>query len=256
MSGKHILILTSCLLALAQHALADLVAGNAGLYSTNVAGSSWATVSNWFLVYNSLSAPSSASTVQTNPTVGTGAAYVALAETFTPKASFTLGAVTAVLGASNPTTVTLAFFDLGVWTNSAVTNASSTYTNTGNLLGGGSGLVVTLIQQAALQSTFSFNNNTTTDQIALIAGHTYAFEIWTPAAQAAQLQWYQGGAVATDGQMFGATNTSSSRLTLKSLGLTSAAPQSGSLAVYYAPQPVPAYLLITNQSPAFGLESI
>jgi hypothetical protein len=89
----------------------------------------------------------------------------------------------------------------------------------------------------------------------LTAGHTYALEFWTPTsgANAGNFNWFRGGAVATDGQMMGthnATDFSTSRNTIASLGLAGAAPRTASLAVFGSPVPEPSSLALLGMSAA------
>jgi len=76
----------------------------------------------------------------------------------------------------------------------------------------------------------------------LTAGDTYALELWTPTTSGTtvgNLNWYRGGAVATDGQMMGSHDFSSSvsRNTVAALGLAGGS-RTGSLALWTAvPEP-------------------
>jgi hypothetical protein len=117
-----------------------------------------------------------------------------------------------------------------------------------DLFGGGSGLSFTVTPTGQSQYQFSLGNVGTSDQVALTAGNTYALEIWTPAAIGQNnFQWYRGGVVATDGQMMGSHDytTSVSRNTIAALGLAGGAPRTASLALFAAtPVPEPSSLAL------------
>ncbi|HXI71536.1 MAG TPA: PEP-CTERM sorting domain-containing protein [Verrucomicrobiae bacterium] len=231
--------LTFCgaLLALCETSPAGLVGGNA---SVSVAGGSWATLVGSTLNYTSLAAPNTGTTAQGNVGAGGGASFVVLSETFTPSSSFNLAAITAVLGTSGGTatpTIKIGLFNV---TGVSLNTTGASYTPGVNLLGGGSGFTFTLAGQNSAQDTFIFDNTGTSDQVSLVSGNTYAFEIWTTAAQAGQLQWYRGGQVDTQGQMMGTANDTTARTTISALGLAGGV-RTGALAVYAAaPVPEPA----------------
>ncbi len=118
---------------------------------------------------------------------------------------------------------------------------SSAFYNPGtDLFGGGSGLSFSVAQTGESQWIFGLSNGSTSDMVSLTAGNTYALEIWTPAAVGQNnVQWYRAGAVATDGQMMGSHDASSSvsRNTIAALGLAGGAPRTASLALYTVPEP-------------------
>ncbi len=106
--------------------------------------------------------------------------------------------------------------------------------------GAGDGLpFVTDAHGGEWQGLFSLSG---TDQVTLTAGDTYALELWTPTTSGTtvgNLNWYRGGAVATDGQMMGSHDFSSSvsRNTVAALGLAGGS-RTGSLALWTAvPEP-------------------
>ena len=209
-------------------AQAGLIGGNA---TTAAAGGSWSTLSGDTLMYTALAAPNTGTTAQGNVAAGGGASAVILSETFTPGSSFNLAAINVVLGTTGGTaTPTLS---IGLYNVTGVgLGAGATYTPGANLLGGGNGFTFTLAGQNSSQDIFSFDNTTTSDQVSLVAGDTYAFEISTPVAQDSQVQWYRGGAVDTEGQMMGTADSTTARTTISALGLAGGAPRTGELAVY------------------------
>ncbi len=207
---------------------ASLVGGNA---TTASAGGSWASLTGDTLMYTSLAAPNTGTTAQGNPAAGGGATAVILSETFTPSSSFNLAAIDVVLGTTGGTaTPTLS---IGLYNVTGVAlGAGATYTPGTDLLGGGSGFTFTLAGQNSSQDILSFDNTTTADQVSLVSGDTYAFEISTPVAQDSQVQWYRGGAVDTEGEMMGTADSTTARTTISALGLAGGAPRTGELAVY------------------------
>src|SRR5689334_3948412 len=145
--------------------------------------------------YTSLPA-ASATVAQGNPTLANGAANFVLSETFTPVSTVTLGGINILGGISNPNTgLTVHLYDV----TGVDKQGSSAFYNPGtDLFGGGSGLSFTVAPAGETQWIFSLSNGSTSDQVTLTGGNTYALEIWTPAAVGQNsVQWYRGGAVAT-----------------------------------------------------------
>lgn len=200
--------------------------------------------------YTSLAA-TSATTAQGNPTLGSGAANFVLSETFTPVSTVTLGQINILGGVSAPSTsLTVHLYDV----TGVDKQGSGAFYNPGtDLFGGGSGLSFTVAPAGETQWIFGLSNGSTSDQVTLTGGDTYALEIWTPAAVGQNnVQWYRGGVVATDGQMMGSHDSSSavSRNTIAALGLAGGAPRTASLALYSVPEP--SLMAITG----FGLAAL
>lgn len=226
---KHIFIWgATAVIALTMTARADLSYS----YST--------TVSSWLgtPTYTSL-APSSATVAQGNPSLGSGASYFVLSETFTPSTSYTLGQIDLLTGANATSggTIGVHLYDV----TGVDKQGSSAYYNIGtDLFGNGAGLSFNIPTTGEIQDILQLSNGTTSDQVTLTAGDTYALELWTPAAFGQNnFQWYRGGAVATDGQMMGSHDASSnvSRNTIAALGLAGGAPRTAALALYPIPEP-------------------
>lgn len=183
-------------------------------------------------------AATAATVAQGNPSLGSGAANFVLSETFTPSSTVTLGGINILGGVSAANTgLTVHLYDV----TGVDKQGSSAFYNPGtDLFGGGSGLSFTVAPVNETQWIFSLSNGSTSDQVTLTGGDTYALEIWTPAAVGQNnVQWYRAGAVATDGQMMGSHDSSSSvsRNTIAALGLAGGAPRTASLALYAVPEP-------------------
>ena len=152
-----------------------------------------------------------------------------LSETFTPSSGYTLGQIGILGGVSAAnTSLTLHLFDV---TGVDKQGSGAFYFPGTDLFGGGSGLSFTIAPAAESQWIFSLSNGSTSDQIALTAGNTYALELWTPAANAQNsVQWFRAGVVATDGQMMGSHDSASgvSRNTIAALGLAGGSPRTAS----------------------------
>jgi hypothetical protein len=220
-----------------------LAAGLCGTARADLSFSTSGTISSYLgsPVYTSV-APASATVAQGNPSLGSGAANFVLSETFTPSSGYTLGQIAILGGASVPNTgLTIHLFDV---TGVDKQGSGAFYFPGTDLFGGGAGLSFTVAPSGESQWIFSLSNGSTSDQIALTAGNTYALELWTPAAVGQNgIQWYRGGVVATDGQMMGSHDSSSSvsRNTIAALGLAGGSPRTASLALYAAaPVPEPA----------------
>jgi hypothetical protein len=201
------------------------------------------------LAYSSVAA-SSATTSQGQPGAGSGAAYTVLSETFTPSSSFTLGGFDILEAGLGGLAIGVHLYDV---TASITSNNGSTTQGSGatypagltDLLGGGAGLSFTSPSSAGeVQGLFLLSDGATSDEVTLTAGDTYALEFWTPTSggSSQNFDWYRGGAVATDGQMMGSTSSSTSRLTIASLGLAGGAPRTASLALYALAVPEPSTL--------------
>jgi hypothetical protein len=204
-------------------------------------------------VYASTAA-SSATVAQGNPSLGSGAANYVLSETFTPSSSYTLGQINILGGVSAANTgLSLHLYDV---TGVDKQGSSAFYFPATDLLGGGGGLAFTVAPTGESQWIFSLSNGTTSDQIALTAGDTYALEIWTPVAVGQNnFQWFRAGAVATDGQMMGSHDSLSSvsRNTIAALGLAGGAPRTASLALFaVAPVPEPTSLALVGMGALAG----
>ena len=187
--------------------------------------------------YTSLAA-SAATVAQGNPSAATNTVNFVLSETFTPVSTVTLGGINILGGISAANTgLTVHLYDV----TGVDKQGSSAFYNPGtDLFGAGSGLSFTVASAGETQWIFSLSNGSTSDQVTLTGGNTYALEIWTPLAVGQNnVQWYRGGAVATDGQMMGAHNSASSesRNTIAALGLAGGAPRTASLALYAVPEP-------------------
>src|SRR4051794_35295053 len=111
----------------------------------------WAAVPGKSIVYASLATPATANTSQGNVANATGAAFTAMAETFTPATNYTLGAIgISGSGGQNATNIQMHLYD--VTPPRATSNNGSVQTGSGaqysvaaapplvDLLGGGAGL--------------------------------------------------------------------------------------------------------------------
>jgi PEP-CTERM motif len=236
-----VLLLSS---ALEQTALADLS------YSDSTTISSYLSPgAGLSLAYTSVAA-SSATTGQGQPGAAGGAAYTVLSETFTPSTSYTLGGFDILESGLNGLTMGVHLYDVTASltsNNGTVTQGSGATYPAGltDLFGGGAGLSFTTPgSSGTVQGMFLLSNGTTSDEVTLNAGDTYALEFWTPTSSGASQNfvWSRGGAVATDGQMMGSTSSSTARLTIASLGLAGGAPRTASLALFALPVPEPSSL--------------
>src|SRR5262245_25292996 len=187
--------------------------------------------------YTSLPA-TSATTAQGNASVATNTVNFVLSETFTPVSAVTLGQINILGGVSvASTTLSVHLYDV---TGVDKQGAGAFYNPGTDLFGNGSGLSFTVTPSGETQWIFGLSNGSTSDQVSLTGGNTYALEIWTPLAVGQNgFQWYRGLNVATDGQMMGARNSagSESRNTIAALGLAGGAPRTASLALYAVPEP-------------------
>jgi hypothetical protein len=189
------------------------------------------------LIYSSVAA-SSATSAQGQPSVASSSAYTVLSETFTPSSAYQLTGFDILFSGSPGLGDSVHLYNV----TGVDKQGSSAFYNIGtDLFGAGDGLsFVTDAHGGEWQGLFSLSG---TDQVTLTAGNTYALELWTPTTggtTAGNLNWYRGGAVATDGQMMGSHDFSSSvsRNTIAALGLAPGAPRTGSLALWTAvPEP-------------------
>src|SRR6478736_668152 len=231
-------------------AKADLSFGTSGTISSYLAPAGAGA-----LQYTSVAA-ASATVAQGQPSLASGAPGTVLSETFTPTSSFTLGGIS-LLGASGVGNVLgLHLYDV---TGVDKQGSSAFYFPGTDLFGGGSGLSFTIPANGQLQYQFSLSNGSTSDQVSLLAGNTYALEVWTSAALGSSgFVWYRGAAVATNGQMMGSTDltASISRNTIAALGLAGGAPRTASLALYSVVVPEPASAALLGMSGLLMLNHI
>lgn len=234
---------------------------------TNV-GTSAAALAAWSTtpgvpIYTSVATPVLAATAQGNVGAATGATFQAMAETFTPTTSFTLGALAiSGSGGTAPFTIQMHLFDV---TSKITSNNGTTTQGSGavyskantpaltDLFGNGAGLTFSNPAQGQGQLLFSLTNGATNDRVSLTAGHIYALEFWTPVGTSGFTWWRAPAATAVDGEMMVATDAGNTgtgastvnanftaqdlRITLTSAGLAGGAPRTASLALYAVPEP-------------------
>jgi hypothetical protein len=264
---RKLLSASTCVSLALGFCLALCVSASADVTLTNV-GTNAAALANWSAtpgtpIYTSIANPAAAATSQGNVGAATGATFQAIAETFTPSTSFTLGAFAiSASGGNAPSTIQLHLFDV---TTKITSNNGTTTQGSGavyskavapaltDLFGNGAGLTFTNPAQGQGQLLFSLTNAATNDRVALTAGHIYALEFWTPSGTAGFNWWRAGAAAATDGEMMVATDAAGSgtgatavnanftsqdlRVTIASAGLAGGAPRTASLALYSVPEP-------------------
>jgi hypothetical protein len=216
------------------------------------------------LIYTSLPTPVSATTGQGNVTNATGATFTAMAETFTPATTFTLGAIgISASGGATATPIQMHLYDVTppriTSNNGTVQQGSGAQYSRANpavlvdLLGGGAGLSFNNPAQGQAELSFVLDNIGTSDQVTLTAGRMYSLEYWTPVGATNGIVWFRGGAVALDGQMMTScdatgvgTNASTInanftqqdlRITIASAGQAGGAPRTAALALYAVPEP-------------------
>jgi hypothetical protein len=114
--------------------------------------------------------------------------------------------------------------------------ASYGFTNNGDLLGGGNGLVWTnnnLAGAAQIDYLGLGNGPTTDDQVVLASNHTYALEMWITNG-ASSFFWFKDVEDDQGGQAMGSTDSAFTvqRKTITSLGQAGGAPRTFALALY------------------------
>jgi len=125
-----------------------------------------------------------------NFVVGEGfATGTTLAQTFTVNSPFTL-ATASIYGGGGPGNVTLNLYDLGT---GLVAPNPSPYTIGTSLWGAGAGLTIAIGNQATSILQFDF---TGADQVSLLAGHMYAFQLSSSDATT-PFFWQRTGAAAS-----------------------------------------------------------
>ena len=155
------------------------------------------TISSWNQ-YNGQS-PFYVTSLSGQPSIASGATYTVLSETFTitnngagslanGNTNYVLTGI-AIIGGNQPANSSIHLFE--VTTNLTSNNgtplqgsgATYNFTANGDLLGGGSGLLLTNPLGGTDQVLYKLSTGPNThDQVVLGARHTYTFEIWTPAA--------------------------------------------------------------------------
>jgi len=222
-------------------ARADLIGGT---YSSTTTTSSWPGTPAY-------STSLSGTSAQGLLSPGTNATQEALAETFTPTSTFTLGAIAMEVsgGASSNNTIVANLFPLtsnpGISSGSAAYNLSAEGST--DLLGGGSGLSFAFPGFSGTDIiTLNLSNGPTTDdQPTLTAGTTYALEAWEPAGTTTMF-WFRSSNADPGGQAFSSDDASLgvSRNTLNANGQAGGAPRTFAMALYPAAVPEPASLSI------------
>ncbi len=211
--STYVSLASVLVLALCASANADVTLTNVGTNAAALAG--WSTTPGTPL-YTTVATPATAATAQGNVGVASGATFQAMAETFTPATSYTLGALAiSASGGAAPSTIQMHLFDV---TSKITSNNGTTVQGSGaayskavapaltDLFGNGAGLSFTNPAQGQAQLLFSLTNGATNDRVALTAGHIYALEFWTPASSGG-FTWFRAAAgSATDGQMMVATD--------------------------------------------------
>jgi hypothetical protein len=231
--------------ALCGTARADLTVSN----STTI--TSWNSVSGQNPFYVSIpSASLTGFTSQGQPTADSGATYTVLSETFTitngagslanGNTNYTLTGVAIVAGNQPPNSFIHLFDVTATLTSNNGTplqgsGATYNFVTNGDLLGAGNGLALSNTLAGTDQVLYNLSTGPNSqDQVVLGAGHTYTFEIWTPAGG---FSWSRNSVADAGGQGMGSHNANLgvARLTISSLGLAGGAPRTFTLALYGSP---------------------
>jgi hypothetical protein len=184
--------------------------------------------------------------------------FSVLAETFTPSTGFTLGGFNIISGGGLNNVIGVHLYDvtLSLTSNNGTTlnGSGATYPAGGtDLFGNGAGLSFTIGTTAEVQSEFTLNNGTTSDLVALTAGHTYALEFWTPSADTQNgFLWYRGSTADPGGEGMTTGDSTTARITLASAGLAGGAPRTFADALYAAQTPEPSTFALMGIGSAMG----
>jgi hypothetical protein len=226
-------------------AVADLTISN----STTI--TSWNQVNGQNPFYVSLpSANMTGFTPQGQPSAASGATYTVLSETFTitngagslaiGNTNYVLKGV-AIVGGNQPVNSSIHLYDVTTTLTSnngtPLQGSGATYdfVTNGDLLGAGNGLSLSNTLATTDQVLYNLTSGPNSqDQVVLGAGHTYSFEIWTPAGG---FVWSRNSVADPGGQGMGSHDATLSvaRLTIASLGLAGGAPRTFALALYGSP---------------------
>jgi hypothetical protein len=183
---RKLVIVSTCVSLASVLVLALCTSANADATLTNV-GPNAAALAGWSTtpgtpIYTTVATPATAATAQGNVGVASGATFQAMAETFTPATSYTLGALAiSASGGTAPFTIQMHLFDV---TSKITSNNGTTVQGSGaayskaavtpaltDLFGNGAGLSFVNPAQGQAQLLFSLTNGATNDRVALTAGH-------------------------------------------------------------------------------------
>ncbi len=183
------------------------------------------------------------------PSANGGAVYTEQGETFTPNVPFRLAGVAVMAGnsagaAGSTVNIIMRLFDV---TATLTSNNGSTLNGSGatypagltDLLGNGNGLTFAWTNNTGneQQEFFALTNGpTSSDQVMLTNGHTYALEFWSPVSGTANaFLVYKSATADAGGQEMGSHDAqAAARLTLVSLGQAGGAPRTFAIALYSA----------------------